>query len=324
MLRYIIRRILIAIPVLLVLSITVFTILRFTTDPLRSIVNPRMTPADIQRVKAAMGLDKSGPAQYTSWLTHFVQGDWGISIRRRTEVRPVILDRLGNTIRLMLLATLFSVVIAIAVGVYSAWRPYTALDYTFTGFSFFGISMPIFWFGLMLQLFLGLYLQRWLGWDQPLFFTGGMHRPGDPSFHLVDFLRHATLPSIALGVQLVAGWGRYERASMLEVMGADYMRTARAKGMRERSVILKHGLRNALIPLVTVLGIDVGALFGGLIITEGIFSWPGMGLLFVQSMLVGDYPIVLAWLMVTATFIVVFNLVADVVYAVLDPRIRYE
>lgn len=324
MIAFVVRRTVYAVPVLIILSITVFSVLRFTTDPLRTVINPRMTPADIQRVKEAMGLDKSGPQQYTSWLAHFVKGDWGLSFRSRTEVRPLILDRLKNTVKLMVLGVVLSFVLAVAVGVYSASRPYTALDYTFTGFSFLGIAMPIFWFGLMLQLFLGLYLQRWLGLDEPIFFTGGMHRAGDPSFHVVDFLRHATLPTLALMVQLVAGWGRYERASMFEVMGADYMRTARAKGLRERTVILKHGLRNALIPLVTVVGIDMGALFGGLIITEGIFTWPGMGLLFVESMLLGDYPVVLAWLMVTAAFIVVFNLLADILYAFLDPRIRYE
>jgi peptide/nickel transport system permease protein len=337
MLYFVSRRLLLAIPVLIVLSVVVFVALQLTTDPLQALTNPRMTAEDKQRVAEALGLDKSGPEQYTSWLSHFVRGDWGLSLRQRTEVAPIIWERLLNTLKLMFLAVFFSVLLALAVGVYSAVKPYSKLDYTFTGMSFFGISMPPFWFGLVLQIVLGLYLQRWLGraenvltflpdWfgEEPLFFTQGMHQAGDPTFRLGDFLRHATLPSLVLMVQLVAGWGRYERASMLEIMGSDYMRTARAKGLRERTVILKHGLRNALIPLVTILAIDIGALFGGLIITEAIFGWPGMGGLFVRSVLLGDYPVVLAWLMVTAAFIVLFNLVADVLYAFLDPRIRYE
>ena len=337
MLAYIARRILMSIPILLVSSVLVFTFMRLTTDPARALVNPRMTQEDVARVKAALGLDKSGPQQYVSWLTHFVKGDWGVSLRFQRPVRPLLAERFNNTLKLMAMAVVLSLILAIAVGVYSAVRPYSKTDYAFTGASFFGISMPIFWFGLILQLVMGFYLMRWLGslrgsvhflpdWfgTEPLFFTGGMRRPGTEGFAFADFLRHATLPSIALMVQLVAGWGRYQRSSMLEVMGSDYMRTARAKGVRERKVVLKHGLRNALIPLVTVVAIDVGGLFGGLIITESIFSWPGMGGIFVDSLLAGDHPVVLSWLMVTAALIVGFNLLADILYASLDPRIRYD
>lgn len=337
MVYFIARRLLFAIPVLFILSVLVFYMLQLTTDPAEALLNPRMTAEDRQRVKEALGLDKSGPEQYVAWATHFFRGDWGDSLRYKRPVAPIIGERLVNTIKLMTLAVVLSMLLAVGIGVYSAVRPYSKLDYTLTSFSFFGISMPIFWFGLILQLVLGFYLLQWMGtlkgtlgflpdWfgKEPLFYTGGMHSAGDPSFRLFDFLRHAALPSIALMVQLVAGWGRYERSSMLEVMNSDYMRTARAKGLRERSVVLKHGLRNALIPLVTIIGIDIGALFGGLIITESIFSWPGMGRLLLDALFVGDYPVVLAWLMVTSAFIIAFNLIADILYAALDPRIRYE
>lgn len=337
MIYYVTRRVLFAIPTLIIASLLVFGIMRLTTDPVQALRNPRMTSADVERIREAMGLDKSGPLQYVSWLGNFVTGDWGTSFRYRKPVAPVIRNRLANTLKLISLAVVLSFLLSVGIGVLSAVRPYSLFDYTVTGASYFGISMPVFWFALILQLVLGIYLIDWMGdlratfawlpdwWGrEPLFYVSGMHAPGEPGFRLGDFLRHAALPSMALMVQIVAAWGRYERASMFEVMEADYMRTARAKGLPERTVVLKHGLRNALIPLVTVTAIDMGALFGGLIITERIFAWPGMGDLFVTSMLTGDFPVVMAWLMVVATFIIGFNLLADVLYGVLDPRIRYD
>lgn len=323
MLLFAARRLLLSIPILLLSSVLVFAFMRATTDPARLAANPRMSAEQIAAVKKAMGLDRSGPAQYTSWLANFVRGNWGISFDYETPVRPIIAQRLWNTIKLMTPAVVLAVVVAVAVGVFSALRVSTRVDYLFTGLSFVGISMPIFWFGLLLQLVAGFFLMQWLGRSEPLFFTGGMHRPGDPTFRLGDFLRHAALPTMVLMVQLVAGWSRYQRSSMLEALHSDYLRTARAKGLAEREVIAKHALRNALIPLVTVVGIDIGALFGGLIVTEVIFSWPGMGSLFTEALLSGDYPIVLPWLMVVASLIIVFNLLADLTYGMLDPRTRH-
>jgi peptide/nickel transport system permease protein len=323
MLAFAARRVLVAIPILLVSSVLVFAFMRATTNPAQALVNPRMNAEEVERVRRAMGLDQSGPAQYTSWLRSFVRGDWGLSITYQAPVAPIIRQRLFNTVKLMALAVVLSALLAVAIGVVSAVRAHSAVDYTLTGLSFLGISMPIFWLGLMIQLVLGFYLMRWLGRSEPLFFTFGMHAPGESAFRLGDFLRHATLPSLALMVQLVAGWGRYERSSMLEVMGTDYLRTGRAKGLRERRVVLVHALRNALVPLVTIMALDVGALFGGLIVTEVIFSWPGMGTLFTEALRGGDYPVVLPWLMVTALLIIVFNLVADLMYGILDPRVRH-
>lgn len=323
MLYYIIRRILFAIPVLLIASVVIFVFMRATTDPAQALRNPRMTAEDLQRIKEAYGLDKSGPEQYTSWLTHFVQGEWGVSIRRQAPVAPIVGRALKNTVMLMIPALLLSITVSMFIGVYSAVRRYSPADYAFTGFSFLGLSMPTFWFALILKLVLGFHLMQWLGRDEPLFYTVGMRASGATEFQLIDFLRHAALPSLVLSVQLIAGWGRYERASMLEILGSDYMRTARAKGLSERRVILKHGLRNALIPFVTIAAIDIGGLFGGLIITEQIFSWPGTGQLFLNSLGNGDYPVVLPALMVTAAFVILFNLIADILYGILDPRIRY-
>jgi peptide/nickel transport system permease protein len=195
------------------------------------------------------------------------------------------------------------------------------LDYTFTTASFVGLSIPTFFFALLAIHFLTTELREWLGWEDPLFYSVGMNSADDKSF--LDFLRHAALPVLTLSVQLVAGWSRYQRAAMLDVLGADYIRTARAKGVPRRKVVFKHGLRNALIPLTTVMAVDIGALFGGLIVTEYIFAWPGMGRLFVNAIVQGDTAIVLPWMVVTAVFIIAFNLLADVLYGVLDPRIRY-
>jgi ABC-type dipeptide/oligopeptide/nickel transport system permease component len=192
-----------------------------------------------------------------------------------------------------------------------------------TGAAFLGLSIPNFWFALLLQLFFGLYLTNWLNLSEPIFFTAGRNTPGTLGFHPVDVARHLVLPMLVLAVQIIAVYSRYMRASMLEVMHSDYLRTARAKGLRERRVIVGHAMRNALIPLTTQVAIDVGAIAGGLIITEYIFAWPGMGRFFVDAMDRGDYLQVLPWVMVTVAFVILFNLVADILYAVLDPRIRY-
>src|SRR5205823_14645020 len=212
--------------------------------------------------------------------------------------------------------------IAIFIGVYSAIRQYSLLDYTFTGLSFVGLSMPPFWFGLIAIQFFAYSLPRWLGQSQPAFCSIGLH--GGCGSGFPDYLRHLALPIATMTVQVIAEWSRYQRSSMLDVMSSDYIRTARAKGLPRRTVVLKHGLRNALIPLVTVMALDIGVLFGGLIITETIFSIPGMGRLFFDSLLRGDATTLVSWTVVTAMFIVLFNLLADVAYGWLDPRIRFS
>jgi len=324
MVRYAIRRLLFSIPVLLLSSILVFTVVHATTDPtalMRS--NPRVSQADIQRVREQLGLDKSGPQQYLAWLSHFVRGDWGSSLITGAPVGGDIRRALVNSALLGTTGIFLSLLVGVSIGVFSALRQYSAFDNVATGGAFLGLSIPNFWFALMLQIFFGLYLTQWLHLSQPLFYTAGMRAPGTSGFHPVDFLRHVAAPALVLAVQIVAIYSRYTRASMLEVLHSDYLRTARAKGLKERRVILHHALRNALIPLTTQVGIDVGAIAAGLIITEQIFQWPGMGRFFITAMTNGDYPQILPWLMITVTFVIVFNLLADIAYALLDPRIRY-
>ena len=319
MLTFAVRRIAYSIPVLLLASILVFLFVRETTDPL---ARYRASPDKelVGRERKLLGLDKPITHQYTTWLTNFVHGKWGDSFVSHRDVSKDIRASLWNTMQLIIWGILFSAACAIAIGVYSAARQYSVLDYTFTGLSFVGLSMPVFWFALMSIQFLVYEPKRIFHLSQPILYSVGLHSATDHS--LLDYGRHLVLPVLALSVQLIAGWSRYERASMLDAMSSDYIRTARAKGVPRSKVLFKHGLRNALIPLTTIMAIDIGALFGGLIITETIFAWPGMGRLFVNALINGDTNVLLPWLMITAAFIVLFNLLADVLYGVLDPRIR--
>lgn len=324
MLRYVIRRLLFSIPVLLLSSVLVFAVVHATADPVAMMrSNPRVSQADIARVRHQLGLDKSGPEQYVAWLSHFVRGDWGTSLITGVSVGGEIRRSLLNSAILGSAGILLSLLIGVTIGVVSALRQYSAFDNLATGGAFLGLSIPNFWFALMLQILFGLYLTRWFHLGQPILYTAGMTSPGTTGIHPVDFLRHLAAPALVLAVQIVAIYSRYTRASMLEVLHSDYLRTARAKGLKERRVIFRHALRNALIPLTTQVGIDVGAIAAGLIITEQIFQWPGMGKFFITAMTNGDYPQILPWLMITVSFVIVFNLLADIVYAVLDPRIRY-
>ncbi len=324
MVRYILRRLLFSIPVVLIGSILVFYVVKATTDPLAALrSNPRLLPKDIARLKAELGLDKSGISQYTAWMSHFLRFDWGTSILTRVSVSHDIIQALANSAVLGLAGVSLSLLIGAGIGILSAVKQYSWFDNLATGGAFLGLSMPNFWFALLLQVFFGVQLVHWLHLKSYIFPPAGMFSPGSTGFDLVDRLRHLVLPALVLAVQIIAIYSRLMRASMLEILNADYMRTARAKGLRERRVIFRHGVRNALIPLTTQLGIDVGAIAGGLIITEAIFQWPGMGLFFINAFNNGDYPQVLAWVMITVSSVIIFNLIVDIVYAVLDPRIRY-
>ena len=319
MIAYIVRRILISIPVIIVASITLFWFVSVSTDPtarLRAAEDPGL----VARERERLGLDDPLPVQYKHWAQKFVKGDWGESFISRRDVSAIIRTALWNTIQLIAWAVILCAIISVLIGVYSAVRQYSALDYTFTIGAFIGFSIPTFFFGLLAIHFLTTELRHWLGWSEPLFYSVGIHSAGKSTF--VDYLRHAALPVLTLSVQLVASWSRYQRSAMLDVLGADYIRTARAKGVPRRTVIFKHALRNALIPLTTVMAVDIGSLFGGLIVTEVIFAWPGMGRVFTQALLQGDTAVVLPWMIVTAVFIIAFNLLADVLYGALDPRIR--
>lgn len=319
MLTFVVRRVLLAIPVLLLSSVLMFGIVRATVNPLARFSQSRDVGL-IDRERTRLGLDKPLPQQYLTWASGFVRGDWGESYTNRRSVGETIKSRLWNTIQLILWGIVFSAIVAVLIGVYSAAKQYSILDYTFTGLSFFGLSMPAFFFAL-LAIDLLVYRPRgWFDLSQPLLFSVGKHSATNAGF--VDYLRHLILPVMTLSVQLVAGWSRFQRSSMLDALSADYIRTARAKGLSRWRVVVKHGLRNALIPLTLVMAIDIGLLFGGLIVTESIFAWPGMGKLFIDSLVTGDTNVLLPWLMVVAFFVLFFNLLADILLGVLDPRVR--
>jgi peptide/nickel transport system permease protein len=324
MLGYAARRLLLSLPVLLGASIVVFLVIRSTVDPLGACaLNPRVRAEDCLRLRHQLGLDRSLGVQYWVWVTHFLRGDWGRSMVSNRPVFPDIESALANTLVLGILATGLSLVVGIAVGMVSSLRRYSAFDHLVSGGAFVGLSIPSFWFALLLQLLLGVELTRWLHLSAPIFATAGIATPGSEGFHLLDRARHLALPIVVLSVQEIAIYSRYVRTSMLEALETDYLRTARAKGLGERRVLVHHALRNALIPLATVAGVSIGALAGGVIITETVFQYPGMGQLFIRAMRVGDYVVVLPWLMVAATFMVLVNLGADIAYAFLDPRVRY-
>ena len=312
MLNYVTRRVLYSIPVLLIASFLLFAFVRSTFDPTARLRASRDKTA-VTRERARLGLDKPMVSQYKAWLKDAVRGDFGESTRTGEEVSSMLSRSMGNTLQLIVWGTLLSAIVAVGVGVYSAVKQYSAGDYVFTGLSYVGIAMPPFWFGLIA---IEIFAVRF-GWFKSL----GLHS-GDGNGIDLDYARHLVLPVATLCVQIVASWSRFQRASMLDVLNADYVRTARAKGVPQRTVIMKHALRNALIPLITVMSLDIGALFGGLIITEQIFSIGGMGRLFYNALLVGDVNVLEAWMVVAAVFIIGFNLLADVIYGVLDPRIR--
>lgn len=316
---FVARRLLVAIPVLLLASVLVFVLVRSTTDPAGRLRRNADTEA-YQRERERLGLDDPLVEQYTRWLGDFVRGDWGESAETRRPVSEEIRRALWNTTQLVVAGVAVSVLAAVAIGVVSALRRGSLVDHALTGLTLAGLSVPTFVFALVAIELLTYQLGRALGWTEPLFFSVGTSSPeGGVPF---DYLRHLALPVLVLSVQLVAGWSRYQRTAMIDAMGSAWVRTARAKGLPRRTVVLRHGLRSALGPLVTIVALDIGVLFGGLVVTETIFSWPGMGRLLYDSVLAGDTDVLLAWLMVTGVIVIVANLVADVLHAALDPRVR--
>ncbi len=323
---FIARRAVYSLGVLALVTVIVFGLTTATGDPLARLrQNPFVRAQDIARLESMMGLDKPIPVQFGYWIRDTVrgEGEWAKSFQYKTPVAPIIRERFGNTMVLVIASVFVALGLAIPIGIYSALRQYSRFDYAATTFSFFGFSMPIFWFGLILQLVLGYYLMQWLGLREPLFYTASMFSAGREA-DIMNRLRHLVLPVLTLSLASIAGWSRYQRSAMLDVVHSDYLRTARAKGVPERTVIFKHALRNALIPVVTVVAIDFAYLLGGAVVTETIFAWPGMGRLFYDALTARDYPMVMGTVLFTSVIIVVFNLLADIIYGILDPRIRYE
>jgi peptide/nickel transport system permease protein len=319
LLRYGARRVLASIPVLVLASVLVFVLVReLGTDPARLRCQQSRDPSCASRVRHDLGLDRALPVQYVDFMGDFVSGDWGTSERTDRSVSASIGDGLWSTAQLAFFGVVFSAGVAVAVGVYSARKAYRPADYLLTGLAFAGIAMPTFWFALLAINYLTFELQQLVGASEPIFFS----IPDPTGSGIVDYFRELALPVLVLSVQLVAGWSRYQRSAMLGELESDYVRTARAKGLSRRQVVWRHGLRNSLGPLVTVVALDVGALFAGLIVTERVFSRPGMGTLLVEAVTNGDTAVVLPWMLVVGGIIVVCNLVADLLYGVIDPRVR--
>lgn len=321
MTTYIIRRLLYSIPVLFAASFLVFAMVSATGDPLGTLrMTPNISQQTIDLITEKKHLDEPIPVRYFYWLEEAITDKFGSTIIGERPIWDDLGRVIGNTLQLVIAAELIAILLAIAIGVYSAVRQYSAFDYGATTFSFLGLSTPVFWLALMLQV---LVVNIFLAYDVRIFYVSNLSSPNADNF-LLDRIQHLALPVIVLAVASIAQYSRFMRASMLEVINSDYVRTARAKGLPERKVIMRHGFRNALIPLTTVVALNFGALLGGAIITETIFSLDGMGLYFITALNDADpYPI-MAWLAVTSIAIVIFNLIADIAYGFLDPRVRYE
>lgn len=325
MLGFVLRRLVGSVLVLAVSSVIVFTLVANSGNPLSDLEgrNPPPPREVIELRRTQLNLDKPATERYVVWLKGFVTGDMGRAIDGR-EVRPMLWERMKITLRMVVLAIVLALFLAITVGVFSAVKQYSVGDHvvTFTGFLF--LSMPVFWLALLLKLFLAIRLNRLLG--DTYVYTVGHQTPnltGNLGSRLSDYAGHMVLPVLTLALVYFAGWSRFQRSAMLDVLSSDYLRLARAKGLRPRRVMVRHALRNALIPITTVVAIDFGQLIGGAVITEEVFAWKGMGDMLIEGIRTYDPNVVLAWLMVAAVAVVLFNLIADVLYGVLDPRIRY-
>jgi peptide/nickel transport system permease protein len=343
MTRYIIKRLLQGIPLLFIISVVLFALMMSTGDPVATMGGRRVTRADdYERLKRQLGLDKPIYVQYVYWLVGntwtktdlngdgvaetpgtrlgILRGDFGNSLVDRMPVMQVIGARIPNTLILMLSGELIVILGALIVGVYSALRQYSVLDHVLTALSFIGYSMPIFFIALILMFIFAVQFKKW---DLPYLPTVGMFDPQVGKTFL-QVIYHMILPVISMSVVSLASYSRYIRSTMLDVLNQDYIRTARSKGLPRRSVVFVHALKNASLPIATIVGLDLPFLLGGAVVTERIFAWPGMGRLFLDHVNRADTPVVMGSLMLVAVAVIVFQIITDIVYAWLDPRIRYD
>ena len=324
MFNYVLRRTLQAIPLLIVISFILFVILHSAPGGGLGpyLQNPHITAADIERLKHNLGYDKPLVVQYVLWLGHVITGDLGYSTSNSEPVFNAITERLPATLELMGSSLILSFIVGVSAGLFAAIRPYTVADYFITTFAFFGQSMPVFWLALMMQLAFAVHgIPLPGGWLIQLPSAG--ISSGD-AFDFGDRITHLILPCITLALLNIALFSRFMRSSMLEVIKTDYIRTAWAKGLNFRTVLMKHAFKNALIPLVTVTALTLPSLFGGAILTETIFAWPGEGRLFINALGQQDISVMEGFLVVNAFLVVFSNLLADVLYAWLDPRVKYD
>jgi peptide/nickel transport system permease protein len=322
MARYVVRRLLLMIPLLLGITFMVFAIVNLVpgTPIAKFEANPRMSQEDIQRIRSNLGLDEPWPKRYVLWLSNLVRGDLGYSYINGASVTKQILAVLPNTLLLTLTATLFALVVAIPLGILSAVHRNSWFDNAVYVVATAIGAIPTFWIGLLAII---LFAVKFNEWGLPALPVGGTHTLRGES-GLLDRLRHLLLPGVTLGLLSLAGWLLYVRASMLEVVRQDYIRTAYAKGLRQRAVLYGHAFRNSLLPLVTLIGLSLPELFGGAFIIETVFSWNGMGRLSVNAATNSDYTVIMGTFLLFAVLTLFANLLSDVMYAVLDPRIRYD
>jgi peptide/nickel transport system permease protein len=315
MLSYIGRRVLQAIPLLIGVSVIGFGLMHLAPGGPLAVytLNPTITAQDIERIKIIFGLDQPVHVQYFKWAAGMFTGNWGYTFFGGRPVLGVIVERLPATMLLMGSALSIAILLGMTVGMIGAVRRYSVWDYLATTGALVALSFPTFWFGLM-AIFVFAVDLRWLP-------SGGMYELGEEG-NVVELLRHLILPTLVLALVITATYSRYARSSFLEVLHQDYMRTARAKGLRLRERLFRHAFPNALKPLIALLGTDLPVLFSGALVTESIFGWPGMGRLFVDALAMKEYPILMGMIMFTAFFVILGNLLADIAIALLDPRVR--
>ena len=310
---FLIRRTLQSIPLLLLISLLVFLLIHATPGgPLAIYLsNPNVRPQDIERLRRALGLDEPLWRQYLSWLTAFARGDWGYSFSDGRPVVERVLERLPATLELTLTSLVVALLLTFPVGVFAAVTRGRWFDRATTAIAFAGISLPVFWFALMLQIVFAIGL-GWFPSSGRTTFGGG---------DLADRVQHLVLPAVVLASLLAAGWSRYLRSSMIEALAQPFVTAARARGVPARLVVLRHALRNALGPIVTIVLLDSALMVSGAVVTESVFAWPGLGSLFTEALARRDYTVLMALLMLTSTAVVALNLAADAAYALLDPRV---
>lgn len=321
---YALRRFLQTIPILFIISILLFLLVRAAPGgPLTAARrNPNISKEQIEAIEERLGLNDPLPVQYGRWLGSMLRGDMGDSIKFRRPVAEMIGERVPNTLLLVGASFFVTLLFAIPIGILSARKPYSPFDYSMTTITFIGQAIPVYWLGLGLIVIFYVTIKNPFTGD-PLFPVGGMNTRGQEG-NLLDTLWHMVLPVTALSLGWIAWYSRFLRSSMLDVLHEDYVRTARAKGLAERGVYYKHALRNAILPLVTLIALDLPSLFAGALFVETIFSWPGMGRLFWDAAKGRDYPVLLGVVMLTAVLIIICNIIADLAYGWLNPQVKYE
>lgn len=324
MLNYAIRRILQTIPILFIISILLFFLVRSAPGgPLTSARrNPNVTKEQIEAIEEKLGLNDPLPVQYGRWISDMFKGNLGQSIKFHRPVNEMIAERIPNTLTLVGTSFLLTLIVAVPIGMLSARKPYSLFDYAMTTVTFIGQSIPVYWLGLGLIVIFYVTLKN-PATGAPFFPVGGMNTRGKEG-ELLDTLWHLVLPVTALSLGWIAWYSRFLRSSMMDVLHEDYVRTAKAKGASENAVYYKHALQNAILPLVTLIALDLPSLFAGALFVETIFSWPGMGRLFWDAAKGRDYPVLLGVVMITAVLIIFCNILADLAYGWLDPRVKYE